>query len=152
MTDTQFPPLNNIRVLDLSRVVAGPLCSMMLADLGAEVIKIEAPQHGNDARQMQPPAAGGESALYLSANRGKKSVALDIRTVAGRRCTHRRRESNCAGGASARDTDRRVAPHGADAAPGQVTDPLFRYAARRSRCTPLAGATYGSGVAGIARL
>jgi crotonobetainyl-CoA:carnitine CoA-transferase CaiB-like acyl-CoA transferase len=85
MTDTQFPPLHNVRVLDLSRVVAGPLCTMMLADLGAEVIKIEAPQHGDDARQMQPPAAGGESALYLSANRSKKSVAIDIRTAAGRR-------------------------------------------------------------------
>ena len=76
------PPLKHIRVLDLSRVVAGPLCSMMLSDLGATVIKIEAPQQGDDSR-LQPPTAGGESHLFLSVNRNKKSVALDVRTPAG---------------------------------------------------------------------
>jgi crotonobetainyl-CoA:carnitine CoA-transferase CaiB-like acyl-CoA transferase len=84
MTENQLPPLHGIRVLDLSRVIAGPFCTMMLADLGAEVIKIEAPQGGDDARQMQPPSAGGEASLYLCANRSKRSVALDVRTDAGR--------------------------------------------------------------------
>ena len=84
MTDTPLPPLHNIRVVDLTRIIAGPLCTMMLADLGADVIKIEPPARGDDSREMKPPEAGGESSLYLSANRNKKSVALDIRTDAGR--------------------------------------------------------------------
>ena len=82
MMISSTPPLHHIRVLDLSRVIAGPLCSMMLSDLGAEVIKIEAPQQGDDSRH-QPPTAGGESHLFLSVNRNKKSVALDVRTPAG---------------------------------------------------------------------
>lgn len=61
--------LNNIRVLDLSRVLAGPYCTMILGDLGAEVIKVEAPGEGDDTRKWGPPFQNGVSAYYLSANR-----------------------------------------------------------------------------------
>jgi len=73
-------PLKGIRVLDLSRVLAGPWCGQQLADLGAEVIKIERPGGGDDTRAWGPPWLEGssESAYYLSANRGKASVAIDI--------------------------------------------------------------------------
>ncbi len=73
-------PLKGIRVLDLSRVLAGPWCSQQLADLGAEVIKIERPGRGDDTRAWGPPWLEGstEAAYYLSANRGKSSVAIDI--------------------------------------------------------------------------
>ncbi|OZG70002.1 CoA transferase [Hahella sp. CCB-MM4] len=73
-------PLAGIRVLDLSRILAGPWCSQHLADLGAEVIKIEHPERGDDTRSWGPPYLDGtqDAAYYLSANRGKKSVAIDI--------------------------------------------------------------------------
>jgi crotonobetainyl-CoA:carnitine CoA-transferase CaiB-like acyl-CoA transferase len=77
-------PLEHIRVLDLSRVLAGPWASQMLADFGAEVIKIERPGEGDDTRGWGPPfitnadGSRGEAAYYLSANRGKKSVAVDM--------------------------------------------------------------------------
>lgn len=83
MPETPSPPLQGIRVLDLSRIIAGPMCSMMLGDLGAQIIKIEPPDRGDDARAMKPPEAGGESSLFLSANRHKHSVGLDIRTESG---------------------------------------------------------------------
>jgi crotonobetainyl-CoA:carnitine CoA-transferase CaiB-like acyl-CoA transferase len=74
-----------VRVLDLSRMLAGPYGSMLMADLGAEVIKIEDPEGGDPMRQMGPPfLAGGESAYFLSINRNKKSVALDLTRPAGR--------------------------------------------------------------------
>ena len=76
------PPLQGIRVLDLSRVLAGPWCTQLLADLGAEVIKIERPGAGDDTRHWGPPWFDGErgpvSAYFLSANRGKKSAAIDF--------------------------------------------------------------------------
>ena len=59
-------PLRGIRVLDLSRVVSGPFCTMLLGDLGAEVIKVEEPSHGDDSRAFGPPFVGGESAYFLS--------------------------------------------------------------------------------------
>ncbi|WP_020680096.1 CaiB/BaiF CoA transferase family protein [Marinobacterium rhizophilum] len=73
-------PLKGIRILDLSRVLAGPWCGQQLADLGAEVIKIEHPSRGDDTRAWGPPWLEGsaESAYYLCANRGKKSVAIDM--------------------------------------------------------------------------
>jgi len=82
--------LTHIRVLDLSRVLAGPWCSQNLADLGADVIKVERPGLGDDTRAWGPPYAPdaegrptGEAAYYLSANRGKRSVTVDIASTAG---------------------------------------------------------------------
>lgn len=82
--------LRGFRVLDLSRILAGPWCSQILADLGAEVIKIEKPYSGDDTRRWGPPWLKDdsgqdtqESAYYLSANRGKHSVAIDLATLEG---------------------------------------------------------------------
>jgi crotonobetainyl-CoA:carnitine CoA-transferase CaiB-like acyl-CoA transferase len=72
-TQNTAAPLAGLLVLDLSRVLAGPYATMTLADLGAEVIKVERPNGGDDTRQWGPPWAGGESAYYLSVNRNKKS-------------------------------------------------------------------------------
>lgn len=77
-------PLDGIRVLDLSRVLAGPYCTMQLADLGAEVLKVERPGTGDDTRGWGPPFAGGESAYFLSCNRNKRSLAIDLKQPAGR--------------------------------------------------------------------
>ena len=69
---------------DLSRVLAGPYCTMVLADLGADVIKVERPEGGDETRGWGPPFAGGEAAYYLSVNRGKRSCALDLGSDEGR--------------------------------------------------------------------
>src|SRR5262245_27597785 len=82
MTDA---PLAGVTVLDLSRVLAGPYCTMLAADMGARVIKIEHPVRGDDTRAWGPPFQHGESAYYLSVNRNKESVALDFKTAEGRR-------------------------------------------------------------------
>ena len=71
-------PLSNIRVLDASRVLAGPFCGQLLADLGAEVIKVERPGQGDETRAWGPPFAGALSAYFLSCNRGKKGLTLDL--------------------------------------------------------------------------
>ncbi|KPQ23022.1 MAG: putative acyl-CoA transferases/carnitine dehydratase [Halomonas sp. HL-48] len=78
-------PLAGIKVLDISRVLAGPWCGQMLADMGADVIKIERPQRGDDTRHWGPPWLSGsaESAYYLCANRGKRSVTVDMATTEG---------------------------------------------------------------------
>jgi crotonobetainyl-CoA:carnitine CoA-transferase CaiB-like acyl-CoA transferase len=77
-------PLDGIKVLDVTRVLAGPWCTMTLADLGAEVWKIENPAGGDDTRSWTPPAVEGISTYFLAANRNKKSLAVDLKTSAGR--------------------------------------------------------------------
>ena len=77
-TSTHVGPLAGVRVADLSRVLAGPYCTMVLADLGADVVKVERPKGGDETRSWGPPFVGGESAYYLSVNRGKRSCALDL--------------------------------------------------------------------------
>ncbi|MBS0658099.1 MAG: CoA transferase [Verrucomicrobia bacterium] len=70
--------LEGVRVLDLSRVLAGPYCTMLLGDLGADVVKVESPGRGDDTRHWGPPFVGGESAYFLSANRNKRSITADF--------------------------------------------------------------------------
>jgi formyl-CoA transferase len=81
---TLSSPLEGYRILDLSRVLAGPYCTMMLGDLGAEVIKVERPGAGDDTRAWGPPFVGGESAYYLCANRNKKSITVNLKSENGR--------------------------------------------------------------------
>jgi len=76
-------PLLDIRVLDLSRVIAGPFCSMLLADMGAEVIKLEIPERGDDSREF-PPFIDDESLYYVNLNRGKKSITLNLKSDEGK--------------------------------------------------------------------
>ena len=78
------PPLDGLLVVDLTRVLSGPYCTMLLADMGARVIKIEQPGKGDDTRAWGPPFQGGESAYFLSINRNKESLALDIKQPRGR--------------------------------------------------------------------
>jgi formyl-CoA transferase len=81
-------PLHGIRVLDLSRVLAGPYCTMVLGDLGADVIKVESPE-GDETRGWGPPFAAGESAYYLCVNRNKRSIVVDFKTDGGRATLHK---------------------------------------------------------------
>jgi crotonobetainyl-CoA:carnitine CoA-transferase CaiB-like acyl-CoA transferase len=87
-----MPPLDGIRVVDLTRVVAGPFCTMMLGDMGAEVLKIEEPAHGDDSRGWGP-FINGVGAFYFELNRSKKSVALDLKSADGRAALGRLIES-----------------------------------------------------------
>jgi formyl-CoA transferase len=82
-------PLSGIKVLDLSRVLAGPYCSMMLGDMGADVIKVELPNLGDDTRHWGPPEAGGEAAYYLCVNRNKRSMTVNMKTPEGREIIRR---------------------------------------------------------------
>lgn len=82
------PPLKGIRVLDLSRVLAGPFCSMTLSDLGAEVIKVEIPGRGDDTRAF-PPYIDGESSYFMSLNRGKKSITMNLKDEDATKAFHR---------------------------------------------------------------
>ena len=77
--------LNTIRVLDMSRILAGPWASQLLGDYGADVVKIERPGEGDDTRQWGPPWLGEQSAYFLSTNRNKRSVTVDIGTLQGQR-------------------------------------------------------------------
>src|ERR1700760_548416 len=83
MSVNQAGPLRGLRVLDLSRVLAGPFCTMILGDLGAEIIKIEDPAVGDQTRTI-PPFKAGESHYFLAINRNKRSIAVDLKTQAGR--------------------------------------------------------------------
>jgi formyl-CoA transferase len=77
-------PLSGLRVIDFTRVLAGPMCTMLLGDMGAEVIKIEDPAHGDETREWAP-FVGGWSTYFLSVNRNKKSVAIDLKSEEGKR-------------------------------------------------------------------
>ena len=82
-------PLAGVRVLDLTRVLAGPFCTMMLGDLGAEVVKVEPPGTGDETRTWGPPFQEGESTYFLAVNRNKRSVALDLKQDGGREAARR---------------------------------------------------------------
>ncbi len=82
-------PLAGLRVVELTHIMAGPTCGLMLADLGADVVKVERLPHGDDARRMVPPAIAGESAAFLMMNRNKRGIAVDLRRAEGREIMHR---------------------------------------------------------------
>jgi crotonobetainyl-CoA:carnitine CoA-transferase CaiB-like acyl-CoA transferase len=77
-------PLKDVKVIDLSHIMAGPACSMLLADMGADVIKVERMPDGDDSRRMVPPTIADQSAAFLMMNRNKRGIALDLRTEGGR--------------------------------------------------------------------
>src|SRR5713226_8980972 len=85
MTSTATGALAGTRVLDLTRILAGPLCTMMLGDMGAEVIKVEPPDKGDDTRVWGPPFVGAEAAYFLSINRNKRSLTLNMAVPAGQK-------------------------------------------------------------------
>src|SRR5687767_13703987 len=82
-------PLDGIRVIDQTQALAGPYCSMMLGDLGADVIKIERPGIGDQSRQWAPPFIGDQSCYYLAVNRNKRGIALNIAAQEAREIMHR---------------------------------------------------------------
>jgi crotonobetainyl-CoA:carnitine CoA-transferase CaiB-like acyl-CoA transferase len=77
-------PLTGVRILDLSRILSGPFATMIFADLGADVIKLENPRTGDDTREWAPPYQGDQSAYFLSVNRNKRGIAVDLKTAQGR--------------------------------------------------------------------
>src|SRR5690242_311560 len=80
MPGVEFLPLEGIRVVDVTTSLAGPYCTEVLGALGAEVVKVEPPETGDEARTWGPPfAPGGESTMFLAMNAGKRSLALDLR-------------------------------------------------------------------------
>ena len=87
-------PLDGVRVLDLTQALAGPYCTLVLGDLGADVLKIESPEGGDQSRGWGPPFVNGESSYFLSVNRNKRSVALDLKSEPGRRAA-RDLAANC---------------------------------------------------------
>lgn len=76
-------PLDGVKVLDLSRTLAGPFCTMMLGDMGADVIKVEQPGSGDESRRFTPPSWNDESCYYLSSNRNKRSITVDLKSTEG---------------------------------------------------------------------
>ncbi|HEV2945830.1 MAG TPA: CaiB/BaiF CoA-transferase family protein [Gemmataceae bacterium] len=88
MQTDPHPPLHGLRVLDASRVLAGPFCGQILGDLGAEVIKVERPGAGDETRSWGPPFAGDLSAYYLSCNRNKRGITLDLAQPEGLNIFH----------------------------------------------------------------
>ena len=85
MNDAANGPLAGTRVVDLTRILAGPLCTMMLGDMGAEVIKVEPPDKGDDTRGWGPPFVAGEAAYFLGVNRNKRSLTLNMAAPAGQK-------------------------------------------------------------------
>ena len=86
---SQSKPLDGVRVLDLSRILAGPFCTMIMGDLGAEVLKVEKKAGGDDTRSWGPPFVKGESSYFLCVNRNKKSVTIDLRNSKARELLYR---------------------------------------------------------------
>ena len=82
-------PLTGLRVLDLSRILSGPYCTMVLADLGAEVVKVEKPGSGDDTRAWVPPALGDESVYFMSVNRNKRALTVDLKSPEGKNIIYR---------------------------------------------------------------
>jgi crotonobetainyl-CoA:carnitine CoA-transferase CaiB-like acyl-CoA transferase len=85
----QTGPLAGLKVIDLSHVMAGPTCALMLADMGAEVIKVEKVPGGDDTRRSVPPEIGGESAAFMMMNRNKRGIVLDLKTEGGKAALRR---------------------------------------------------------------
>ena len=85
MNDAADGPLAGMRVVDLTRILAGPLCTMMLGDMGADVIKVEPPDKGDDTRGWGPPFVAGEAAYFLGVNRNKRSLTLNMAVPAGQK-------------------------------------------------------------------
>lgn len=88
-THTGPAPLAGVRVLDLSKILAGPYATMSLADLGADVTKVEHPDGGDPTRSWGPPFVGPDATYYLAINRGKKSVTVDLKSEEGQDVIHR---------------------------------------------------------------
>jgi len=86
-------PLAGLKVIDLTHVMAGPTCTLMLADMGADVIKVEKTPQGDDSRHMIPPQIGEESAAFLMMNRNKRGVVIDLKTAGGKKVLRRLVES-----------------------------------------------------------
>ena len=82
-------PLEGIKILDLSRVLAAPFCTMVLGDLGADIIKVERPGRGDDTREWGPPSVGGESAYFLCINRNKRSIGVNLKSDGGKEIIRR---------------------------------------------------------------
>src|SRR5947207_1902121 len=89
MAGEAMGPLCGLKVVDLTHVIAGPTCTLMLADIGAEVIKIEKLPAGDDTRYMVPPKIGDEAASFLMMNRNKKGIALDLKKPGGAKVLRR---------------------------------------------------------------
>jgi formyl-CoA transferase len=89
MNDSTLGPLSDVRVLDLARVLAGPYCTMLLADYGADVIKVEDPDGGDGTRSWGPPWVADQSAYFLAANRNKRSITVNLKTAAGQELVRR---------------------------------------------------------------
>src|ERR1044071_7833908 len=84
MAGNFIQPLDDLFVVDLSRILSGPVCTMLLGDMGADIIKIEPPPLGDDSRQWGPPFIGGISTYFHSINRNKKSLGLNLKAAEGR--------------------------------------------------------------------
>lgn len=82
-------PLAGMRVIELAHIMSGPICGMMLADMGADVIKVERIPNGDDCRRFAPILQSGESASFMIVNRNKRGIALDLKRKAGRTCSGR---------------------------------------------------------------
>src|SRR5689334_10018376 len=82
-------PLKGVRVLELAQIMAGPACGALLADLGADVIKVERAPAGDDTRRMDRPSVGSESAAFLAINRNKRGIVLDLKHPAGQQALRR---------------------------------------------------------------